>query len=210
MARSRHDGKDALFSLAGSWMGCASCVRSSWGSKLCVDTCAHALRAVQNCRRGCVIGSRGHHASLHSIPCMDELWCTRSCMRAMCKLGEEGMPPAPVAHHSLRRLELDSDSDSEDENDGGQLGVNVTIQGPKRSPRGPKKWLGWHACGQGATLTSITFADACKADFLESDCSLFGHVGHVWTSWDPPSVRHTSERRERSGNCPLMCPQRCE
>eukprot|EP00439_Symbiodinium_sp_Y106_P082559 s117_g22.t1 len=32
---------------------------------------------------------------------------------------EEGVPSAPLAHPSLRRLELDSDSDSEDENDGG-------------------------------------------------------------------------------------------
>ncbi|CAE7884695.1 unc-104, partial [Symbiodinium sp. KB8] len=32
---------------------------------------------------------------------------------------EEGVPSAPLAHQSLRRLELDSDSDSEDENDGG-------------------------------------------------------------------------------------------
>ena len=35
---------------------------------------------------------------------------------------QDGVPPAGLAHHSLRRLELDSDSDSEDENDGGCLG----------------------------------------------------------------------------------------
>ena len=59
-----------------------------------------------------------HSRNKQLLPLFNEHQFRRTC--------QEGVPSAPLAHPSLRRLELDSDSDSEDENDGGQLGFTFS------------------------------------------------------------------------------------